>query len=130
MIEYSNILIFDWLRTHGFGGIIKSRPRIAYANMASSNVQNRDGIDPNTKYVWEQMTADDLKNGGAERLLDIELVDKLIKYRSDVNCDETISYMLCILAKNDVISNVREVVQEEPFTLRRYAVKNGKMVRL
>jgi hypothetical protein len=130
MIEYSNILIFDWLRTHGFGGLIKGRPRIAYANMANSNVQNRDGIDPNTKYVWEQMAADELKNGGAERLLDLELVDKLIKYRSDVNCDESISYMLCILAKNDIISSVREEVKEEPFTLRRYVVKNGKMVRL
>lgn len=101
---------------------------MAYAAINKSGAQNKDGIDPATKHTWETMTCDYLVKGGAYKVRDIETIDKLIRYRSDVNCDETISFMLAVVHKNDVIRVEREDQVFEPFKYRRYVMKNGRIV--
>lgn len=128
LIEWSNILIFDWYRRNAFGHLLKSRPQVAYAAINKSGAQNKDGIDPATKHTWETMTCDYLVKGGAYKVRDIETIDKLIRYRSDVNCDETISFMLAVVHKNDVIRVEREDQVFEPFKYRRYVMKGGRIV--
>jgi hypothetical protein len=130
LIEWSNITIFHWYRRNGFGHLIKGRPEVAYAAVRKSNVQNKDGIDPNTKGAWETMTCDYLTKGGAFKIRDIETVDKLIRYTREVNCDESIAFMLAVVHKNDVVRVSREKVAVEPFRYRRFVVRNGRMVRL
>lgn len=130
LIEYSNILIFNWYRRNGFGHLLKGRPMVAYAHMSRSNVQNRDGIDPATKSAWETMTSDFLSDGGASRLRDIETIDKLIKYRSDTNCDESIAFMLAVVHMKDLPRVARERVRVEPMHYMRYVVRNGRMMRV
>lgn len=130
LIEYSNILIFDWYRRNGFSRLIRQRPETAYAAMNKSNVQSRDGIDPNTKYVWEQIAVDWVEKN-AHRINDVQLIDKLIKYRSDKNCDESIAFMLSLLHAHDNAKvELTEKVPEVPFRMHRYSMRGGRMVRL
>lgn len=130
LIEYSNILIFDWLRRNGFGRLIRERPETAYANVANSKVQNRDGVDPNIKHVFEQIAVDWVEKN-AHKIMDIQLVNKLIAYRSDKNCDESIAFMLSLMNAHENRNLAkREKATQKTFSPGRFSVKDGKMVRL
>lgn len=131
LIEWSNITIFNWMRNNGFGRLIKERPEIAYANVANSRVQNRDGIDPSTKHAWITMASDWISSGGASRLYDPETVDKLLSFRLDKNCDESISFMLALLNMRDA-PRVRAAARTEefPFVYQRYAMDRGRIRRV
>jgi hypothetical protein len=130
LIEWSNITIFNWYRQNGFSHLLRQRPEVAYANMAKSQVQNRDGIDPNTRHVWVEMGQNWIRKGGAYKIWDLQLLDKLIRYNGEDNCDETDALLIAILHKNDIPRVNKEQVQEKPFQPRRYGLRGGKLVRL
>jgi hypothetical protein len=95
LIEWSNIGIFGWYERNGFSHMLKERPRIVYANVADSRVNNKWGIDPSTKGFWIQAYSDYIENN-AERMYDEEQIKRAIAWRDDpkYNCDITISSAL------------------------------------
>jgi len=95
LIEYSNIAIMDWYKANDFEHLLKERPEIAYANIKDSQVNNRYGIDPNTKSVWVEHYASYIEDY-ADNIYDLEMVIKHIAFRNhkDHNCDITVSAML------------------------------------
>jgi hypothetical protein len=130
LVEYSNLGIFNWYRSNGFGGLLRQRPMIAYAAMSKSNVQNRDGIDPATRHIWQQFTADYIETS-CHKIFDLQLIDKLIKYDPEKNDDEVDAFMLSILhAKDNASLPKHQAAEEKPFRLPRYSRKDGRMVRL
>lgn len=141
LVEYSNLLIFHWYIDNGFEPLLKERPDIATANTINSKVPNRYGIDPSTKSFWLQYAADWLRdrdgNGvpNAFKLRDLQLVDKLIKYKRDpkYNCDETIAFSLMIVHRNDILWRYREQRKEEikdVHFMPRYSVSGGRLIAL
>lgn len=92
LIEWSNIGIFGWYERNGFSHYLKERPRIAYANVKESKVNNRFGIDPNTKGFWITSYADYIEKY-IDNMYDEEQIKRAIAYRDDpkYNCDITIS---------------------------------------
>ena len=130
LIEYSNVLIFDWYRRNGFGDIIRARPAIAYAASPNSKVQSRDGIDPNLKHIFIQKGKDYVEKN-AHKITDLVLIDKLIAFRDEkkYNCDETIAFCLSVLHAWDDMLPVTKKTDEKKFRAIRYGVREGRMVR-
>lgn len=98
LIEYSNIRIFDWYEKMGLIHLLKERPDIATANMINSTVDNKYGVDPNSKNTWLNMYSDYMKIHH-EKMYDIEQVSKALLWKEDkdYNCDITISSSLAYL---------------------------------
>jgi hypothetical protein len=95
LIEWSNISIMDWYKNNGFEKLLKEKPQISYANIKESQVNNKYGVDPNTKHVWIEHFAEYVEQY-YENIYDFIGVQKLISFRNskDYNCDITISYLL------------------------------------
>lgn len=137
LIEWSNISIFDWYKTYKYDYLLKLRPEITYATIKDSRVNNRYGVDPNTKHVWIEHFADFIEDY-CENINDIEAVRRFMVFRSkNHNCDITISYMLSWegllddVKKGYVPKDSRQRVRtvESP-PLFGYATLNGRKVRL
>ena len=94
LVEYSNLRILDWMKNNRFERLLAERPEVVYANVQNSGMQNKYGVDPQTKPYWITTLADHLQNGGIERLADPEDIDELIRYRGEVNSDRTIAMSL------------------------------------
>lgn len=100
LIEWSNINIFDYYKNMGFESLLKERPIITYANVKNSKVENKYGIDPNTKYVWEEHYATYIEENWFN-MYDMDSIQRALAYRKSTagnkhNCDITISNMLAL----------------------------------
>ena len=100
LIEWSNVNIFDYYKNMGFEPLLKERPLITYANVKNSKIANKFGIDPNTKYVWEEHYATYIEENFFN-MYDFESITRALAYRKTTskdkhNCDVTISNMLAL----------------------------------
>lgn len=97
LIEWSNISIFDWYKNNGHTKLLKERPQITYAQIAETKVDNKFGIDPNTKHIWTEHFASYIEDY-FDNVYWLDKVQKYISYRpkkaGGSNDDETISDML------------------------------------
>lgn len=110
LIEWSNVGIFGWYERKGLSHYLRERPRIVYANVKDSRVNNRFGVDPSTKQYWLQAYADYIEDN-YHKMYDVEQIQKAINFRDDksYNCDITISSALCIVHElDDVHITVKE----------------------
>jgi hypothetical protein len=132
LIEWSNVSIFDWYKNNDFEDLLKERPEISYATVKDSKVNNRYGVDPNTKPVWIEHFSSYVEDY-SDNIYDLVAVKRLIDFRSrDHNCDITISLMLAYEGILDDIkkgyNKVEEKQQSRP--LFGYVKVNGRKVRL
>ncbi len=95
LIEWSNDAPFDWYKNNGWEFLLKERPMITYAEMIDSGIQNKYGIDPNTKHVWEGHYASYIEDY-VHLMVDPKQVERALAYRKTkkYNDDEMIAYML------------------------------------
>lgn len=135
LIEYSNLLIFEWYHNNGYTHLLKERPQIAYAGVINSQVQNRYGIDPQVKPYAIQAAADWVSENYM-KLRDIQFIKRLIKYKNDpkYNCDETMAFAWLITHRNDVRAKY-DATPEVDLDSRwgfmpRYVVKGNRIVML
>lgn len=129
LIEYSNILIFKWYKDNGFEYMLKERPKLVYENVKFSKVNNREGVDPNTRTHWLNIYKDYIEEY-AERMFDLEQIQKALHWKDDdpkYNCDITISSSLAVTHWKDEIKISVAPVQEEKFTFARFKNENGVM---
>lgn len=132
LIEWSNILIFNWYKNNGFEGYLKERPMIAYANVKDSKVQNRYGVDPGTKQEWLVMYRDYIEDH-CDVMYDADQIERAIKFRNEkgFNCDITISSSLAVCHAKDNINikagvKVKKDIKEEFF---HFKTQGGKMTQ-
>lgn len=127
LIEWSNIGIFGWYERRGLGHYLRERPRIVYANVKESKVNNRFGVDPSTKQYWIRAYADYIEDN-SHKMYDIEQVQKAINFRDDkeYNCDITISSALCIVHElDDIHVTVKERKPKPKTEFHYYTSKPG-----
>ena len=81
---------------------LKERPRVAYANIKDSKVNNRWGIDPSTKQYWLVRYREYIKEN-TDKMDDVDQIIAAINFRDEkgYNCDITISSALCIVHEED-----------------------------
>ena len=111
LIEWSNILIFDWYEHAGLLWMLKERPRLVYANVKDSKASNKYGVDPSTKPFWIRAYADHIDDH-ADKMYDSVQVSRALVYNDDVNCDITISSSLAHINYMDSIEFI-----DQPTTL-------------
>lgn len=136
LIEWSNIGIFDWYKGNGFEYLLKLRPMVTYATVKDSRVDNKYGVDPNTKHIWVDHFASYIKEY-SENIYDLEAIQRFLIFRNnkDHNCDITISYMLGWENIYDdqkqgfVVQAEEEANAASDFVLG-FATVNGRRVRL
>lgn len=132
LIEYSNIGIFTWYKNNNLSYLLRERPEIAYANIKDSKMQNKWGIDPQTKHEWINALSDYIQNN-IDNIDDTDMLTQLAKYRSDpkYNCDITISTALAVIHMNDDVDY--EVREEKEKSLAKFRIgykfENGKLTR-
>lgn len=135
LVEYSNLLIFDWYQQNGFEHLLKERPMVAYAGVINSNVQNRYGVDPQVKPYAIQAAVDWVREN-AHKLDDVQFIRRLIRYRRDpnYNCDETMAFAWLITHRNDFHARLGEAKADEEaesWSFRpRMTVRRGRIVRV
>jgi hypothetical protein len=130
LIEYSNLTIGNWYLTNGFGSLLKERPAIAYSTTINSQVQNRWGVDPNIKHHCIRI-AQDWVERSCHKILDPVLLDKLIRFKPDVNDDEVDAFIYSIVHAEDNARIKRSAAEPDtPFQMRRFVSKGGRMLRL
>jgi hypothetical protein len=117
LIEWSNILIFDYYKRHNYEFLLHPRPDIVLSRwVTDSKVDNQYGIDPNTKGEWLKILKEQLKTPGEiDRMLDLDLMKAFINFKKDpkYNCDLTIAAALCMVQinENDYVDS--ENIEEE-----------------
>jgi hypothetical protein len=129
LIEWSNIGIFGWYERNGFSHFLRERPRIAYANVKDSRVNNRFGIDPSTKEYWITAYRDYIETN-VDSMCDQQQIIAAINYRDDkdYNCDITISSSLCIVHElDDRQLKIKEKSTEKQEFFFYKTGKDGKM---
>jgi len=132
LIEWSNIAIFDWYKNNDFDHLLKERPEIAYATIKDSKVNNRFGVDPNTKPVWIEHFSSYVEDY-ADNIYDLVIVQKLRDFRSkDHNCDITISVMLAYEGILDDIKKGYDKVVESTNSIMftGFMKRNGRLQRV
>lgn len=132
LIEWSNIAIFDWYKNNNFDELLKERPEIAYATIKDSKVNNRYGVDPNTKPVWIEHFSTYVEDY-YDNIFDLEMVKRLRDFRSkDHNCDITISVMLAYEGIMDDIKKGYDKIEEKENTriFAGYVKRNGRLQRV
>lgn len=132
LIEWSNVAIFDWYKNNDFDHLLHERPEVTYATVKDSKVNNRYGVDPNTKPVWIEHFASYVEDY-SDNIYDLVMVKSLRDFRSrDHNCDITISLML---AYEGILDDIKKGYdkQEETTNSRMFGgfVKiNGRLKRV
>lgn len=132
LIEWSNVAIFDWYKNNGFDDLLKERPEIAYATVKDSKVNNRYGVDPNTKPVWIEHFASYVEDY-YDNIYDLVIVQRLRDFRSrDHNCDITISVMLAYEGILDDIKKGYDKVVEQTNSVifTGYVKRNGRLIKV
>ena len=133
LIEWSNISIFDWYKSSELDDLLMERPEVSYANVKDSKVNNRYGIDPNTKSVWIEHFSTYVEDYSGN-LYDMEMVKRLIDFKAkDHNCDITISVMLAYEGILDSIkkgyTGEKRVKKSSSFVMG-YVKQGGKLRRV
>jgi hypothetical protein len=119
LIEWSNIRIFNWFKTHGFEKFLRERPDFVLSNwIQNSTVNNRYGVDPSTKEDWLFELNDYLiKNWEKLRILRQINAFIFFKLNPKYNCDITISSSLAIVqAKEDMLNRINETSESDTKT--------------
>lgn len=132
LIEYSNLLIFTWYKNHGFEWMLKERPEIAYSNVKDSRVQNKYGVDPQTKHEWITRLRDYIEVN-CDNLDDEEQIVAFLKFRldKDYNCDITISSALALVhMEDDIDIEVKELTKPKQNFNFGYKLINNKFVKV
>lgn len=136
LIEWSNIAIFDWYKANNYDQLLKERPDITYAAIKNSVVNNRYGVDQNTKHVWIEHFAEYILDY-CDNVYDIEALNRFRVFRShDHNCDITISYMLAWegilddVKKGYVPKDVENNRTKNRAPIIGFAKVNGRTIRL
>ena len=105
LIEYSNLRIFQHYERYGLMDFLSPRPDFVIANWVKlSTVQNKYGIDPNTKIFWLNALKEHLAENNfaqIDNLFNEEQIMRYINFKilagNKYNCDETISSALCVV---------------------------------
>ena len=133
LIEYSNLGIFKWYKNNGFEWMLKERPEVAYANIKDSKMQNKHGIDPQTKHEWLRREKDYVETD-VDKIDDEEMLVALLKFRIDpkYNCDITISSSLALIhLEDDWDIEVQEQKKTTTAKFRTgFKLNNGKLIRV
>jgi len=107
LIEYSNLLIFQWYINHKLSHLLKERPTFVTSNWINKPTNSqRFGIDPSTKIYWLNDLKDFLTYDNIQKMNDLQQIDSLARYRYDpktikYNCDITITSALCVVLMKD-----------------------------
>lgn len=131
LIEWSNIGIFGWYERVGLAHFLRERPRVAYANVKESRVNNRFGIDPSTKDSWITAYRDYIETH-IDNMYDQEQILAAIRYREEkgYNCDITVSSALAIIHDlDDTNLQVKEKGNDKVVQFFHYSSKGGRMVQ-
>jgi hypothetical protein len=113
LIEWSNLTIFDWYKNNKFTSLLKERPLISHASAIRSQVDNKFGVDPNTKHVWLDRMSSYIEEYYTN-IYDFSLVDKLSRFRiKNYNCDATIGASLAHENYKDTEIILKENAQRE-----------------
>lgn len=136
LIEYSNLLIFQWYEDNGLAGYLKERPDLVIANMVEkSNVSNKFGFPKNLVPYGLKMLRDWASDeDNVRRCKWTERLHAWAQYKIDpnYNCDITISDMLCIVsAENDKLGIMSSQKKKRPRKrLRGYKEVNGVLTQI
>jgi len=135
LIEWSNILIFEWYKMMNLDHLLRERPDFVLSRwIKDSKVNNQYGIDPSTKREWLKVTKQNLREPGyVEKIPDIEMLKALIQFRLDpnYNCDQTIAFSLCEVQslEDNYADEVEANKPQKTTSLMRYRRVNGKIIR-
>lgn len=107
LIEYSNVLIFDYYKRWGMEYLLKERPSLVISQYVNDpKAHQRYGVEQSfvphaLKMLKEEFRADDYAL--IHRLYDIEMIEKFIAFRTTdgYNCDITIGCALNIAAATE-----------------------------
>ena len=136
LIEYSNLRIFDWYKKAGLEEYLRERPEFVLASwIKQSKVENRYGIDPNSKIHWLGLLKKKLLSQAfIDTLYDVETINAFLKYVLDpkYNCDITIAASLtAVQEQEDKEIVVNDKPQEHAKRLLvRYKTVNGRLVKI
>jgi len=128
LIEWSNILIFDWYERKGLMAMLKERPRVVYANVKDSKASNKYGVDPSTKPFWIRAYGDYIDDN-SDKMYDQIQISRALVYTDTTNCDITISSSLAYINYMDSIEFI-----DTPNTMEQkkdylyFQTKNGLMI--
>ena len=105
LIEYSNLSIFNHYERYGMTDFLCPRPDFVIANwIKSSSVNNKFGIDPNSKIFWLNSLRDHLTANNFAQIDNLWDEDQITAFANfkivpgkKYNCDQTISSALCVV---------------------------------
>jgi hypothetical protein len=128
LIEYSNLRIFDWYKANGWEGMLKERPKVAYASTKNSTAKNPYGIHAATKDEWLTMGRDYVETF-SENMFDVGQIEALTKFQNnpDYNCDITISTCLCVLHAQDDKKIKATESRRETIDYGGWKLQNGRI---
>lgn len=100
LIEYSNVLIFDYYKRRGYEFLLKERPAMVISQyVKDGQASQRYGIEqsfiPHALNMWRDFIKQD-DYAVIEKMYDLEMIEAFAKFRKDknYNCDITISCAL------------------------------------
>ena len=130
LIEWSNIRIFDWYEKHNFNFLLSERPDLVVSTwIKNSMVNNRYGIDPNTKSDWLSLLADYLKNSW-HTMRSLKQIEAFIRFKleKNYNCDVPIASALAYLNAYEIIERRRRKNTEPKSSQTRSPMPRYKSV--
>jgi len=100
LIEYSNVLIFDYYKRRGYEFLLKERPAMVISQyVKDGQASQRYGIEqsfiPHSLNMWRDFIKQD-DYAVIDKMYDLEMIEAFAKFRKDknYNCDITISCAL------------------------------------
>lgn len=104
LIEYSNVLIFDYYKRKGYEYLLKGRPSMVISQYVKDGQANqRYGIEqsfiPHALNMWRDYIKQD-DYAAIDKMYDVEMIEAFARFRRDknYNCDITISCALNVAA--------------------------------
>lgn len=129
LIEWSNVGIFGWYKRKNLLFLLKERPRIVYANVKKSQVNNKWGVDPSTKEYWISAYRDYIEDN-SDKMFDLYQINRALEYHDDKNCDATISSSLAYVNYLDSIEQVYEPkTEQEKIEFYHYQIQSGRVIQ-
>lgn len=136
LIEYSNVLIFDYYKRWGFEHLLKERPSLIVAQHVKDPKANQKyGIEQSfiphaLKMLKEELRADNYAL--IHRCYDIEMLERFAKFRTTAgyNCDITICCALNIAAATEdrEVEVYSDLDDQEEESFGGYISMNGYIV--